>query len=61
MLTISLTSTEKTIHQHLLTNEIPRIAQQFGLDTSTKANIMSAIYATQTVVNLGRNLATAVK
>ena len=45
----------------LSANEIPRIAQQFGLDTSTKANIMSAIYATQTVVNLGRNLATAVK
>ena len=45
----------------LSANEIPRIAQQFGLDTSTKANIMSAIYATQTVVNLSRNLATAVK
>lgn len=45
----------------LAANEVPRIAQQFGLDTSTKANIMSAVYATQTVVNLSRNIVTAVK
>lgn len=41
--------------------EIPRIAQQFGLETSTRANIMQAVYATQTVVNLGRSLTAAVK
>ena len=45
----------------LSATEIPRIAQQFGLDTSTKANVMSAVYATQTVVNLTRNLAAAIK
>ena len=43
----------------LSASEIPRIAQQFGLDTTTRANIMSAVYATQTVVNLTRNLVTA--
>lgn len=45
----------------LSATEIPRIAQQFGLDTTTRANIMSAVYATQTVVNLTRNLVKAVK
>ncbi len=45
----------------LSATEIPRVAQQFGMDTSTRANIMSAIYATQTVVNLSRNIAAAVK
>lgn len=45
----------------LSATEIPRVAQQFGMDTSTRANIMSAVYATQTVVNLSRNLAAAVK
>ena len=41
--------------------EVPRIAQQFGLDTSAKANIMSAVYTTQTAVNLSRSLIAAVK
>ena len=45
----------------LSSSEIPRIAQQFGLETSTRANIMQAVYATQTVVNLGKSLAAAVK
>lgn len=45
----------------LAATEVPRIARQFGLDTSTRANTMSAVYATQTVVNLSRNLATAIK
>lgn len=45
----------------LCASEIPRIAQQFGLDTTTRANIMSAVYATQTVVNLTRNVAAALK
>ncbi len=44
----------------LCSSEVPRIAQQFGLDTTTRTNIMSAVYATQTVVNLSRNLLTAV-
>lgn len=41
--------------------EVPRIAQQFGLDTSAKANIMSAVYTTQTAVNLSRTLIAAIK
>ena len=45
----------------LSATEIPRVAQQFGMDTSTSANVMSAVYATQTVVGLSRNLAAAVK
>ena len=36
----------------LSANEIPRIADQFGLETSTRGNMMGALYATQTVVNL---------
>ena len=45
----------------LSASEIPRVAQQFGLETTTRANIMSAVYATQTIVNLTRNIAAAVK
>ena len=40
--------------------EIPRIAGAFGLDTSTKANIMSAVYAAQTAVNTTRTVVQAV-
>ena len=36
----------------LSANEVPRIADQFGLETATRGNMMSALYATQTVVNL---------
>ncbi len=36
----------------LSANEIPRIADQFGLETSTRGNMMSALYATQTLKNL---------
>ena len=45
----------------LSASEIPRVAQQFGQETTTRANIMSAVYATQTIVNLTRNIAAAVK
>ena len=31
----------------LSANEIPRIAEQFGLDSSTRGNMMGTIYATQ--------------
>lgn len=41
----------------LAANEVPRIAQQFGLDTSIKVNMMSAIHTTTTAVNLTRSLA----
>lgn len=36
----------------LAAGEVPRIAQQFGMDTSTKFNIMSVIQTTNTVMNL---------
>lgn len=44
----------------LAANEVPRIAQQFGLDSSVKFNAMSAIYATSSVVNLTRTITKAV-
>ena len=39
--------------------EVPRIAGTFGLDTSTRANAMSAVYATQTIVNTTKTIAAA--
>lgn len=44
----------------LASGEIPRIAGQFGLDTSTKSNLMSTIYAAQTAVNMTRTVVQAV-
>ena len=41
----------------LAASEVPRIAQQFGLDSSTKFNIMSAVHATTTAINLTRAIA----
>ena len=38
-------------------NEVPRIAQQFGLDTSVRINMISAVHTTTTVINLGRAIA----
>ncbi|MHB1154977.1 MAG: conjugal transfer protein TrbL family protein [Eubacteriales bacterium] len=35
-------------------NEVPRIAQAYGLDTSVRVNMMSAIHTTTTAVNLTR-------
>ena len=40
----------------LSANEVPRIAQTFGLDTSAKMNISSAVYTTTSVVNLARSI-----
>lgn len=34
----------------LAANEVPRIADRFGLDTSSRVNIMSTYYATQAAV-----------
>ncbi|MEG0164909.1 conjugal transfer protein TrbL family protein [Anaerorhabdus sp.] len=45
----------------LSASEIPRIAGQFGLDTSTKANIMSTIYAAQAAMSITKTVAGAVK
>jgi len=40
----------------LSAGEIPRIAGAFGLDTSTKANLMSAVYTAQSAVNMTRTV-----
>ena len=40
----------------LAANEVPRIAQQFGLDSSIKINMMSVVHASTTAVNLSRVL-----
>ena len=41
----------------LAASEVPRIAQQFGLGSSTKFNMMSAVHATTTAINLTRAIA----
>lgn len=40
----------------LSASEIPRIAGQFGLDTSTKGNIMSTVYAAQSAISITRTI-----
>ena len=45
----------------LSAGEIPRIAGTFGLDTTTRANIMSAVYTAQAAVNTTRTIAAAIK
>lgn len=44
----------------LSAGEVPRICGAFGLDTSTRANIMSAVYAVQSAVNTTRTVVQAV-
>ena len=41
----------------LSANEVPRIAQQFGLDSSVRVNMMSVVHATTTAINLTRIVA----
>ena len=38
----------------LSATEVPRIAQQFGLDTSMRFNVASAVHTTTSMINLGR-------
>ena len=45
----------------LSATEVPRIAGAFGLDTSTKANLMSAVYTAQTAVNTTKTIIAAAK
>ena len=45
----------------LAANEVPRIAQQFVLDSSVKVNMMSVVHATTTAVNLTRSVVRAGK
>lgn len=40
----------------LAAGEVPRVAQQFGLDSSVKVNMSSVIYSTNSAVNLARNI-----
>ena len=40
----------------LSAGEVPRIAGTFGLDTTTRANIMSAVYTAQAAVNTTRTV-----
>lgn len=44
----------------LSAGEIPRIAGAFGLDTTTRANIMSAVYTAQAAVNTTHTVVQAV-
>lgn len=44
----------------LSAGEVPRIAGAFGLDTSTKANLMSAVYTAQAAVSTTRTIVQAV-
>lgn len=45
----------------LAANEVPRIAQQFGLDSSVRVNMMSVAHATTTAINLTRTIASVGK
>lgn len=44
----------------LSAGEVPRIAGAFGLDTTTKANVMSAVYTAQAAINTTKTVAAAV-
>ena len=44
----------------LSAGEVPRIAGSFGLDTTTRANIMSAVYTAQAAVNTTQTVVKAV-
>jgi hypothetical protein len=44
----------------LASSEVPRIAGAFGLDTSTRGNLMSTIYAAQSAVNITKTVVQAV-
>jgi len=45
----------------LSAGEVPRIAGTFGLDTTTRANIMSAVYTAKAAVNTTKAVAAAIK
>jgi hypothetical protein len=44
----------------LSAGEIPRVAGAFGMDTSTRTNLMSAVYTAQAAVNTTRSVVQAV-
>ena len=39
-------------------DEVPRIVQQFGLDSSVKVNMMSVVHTANTTVSLARTIKT---
>ena len=43
----------------LAAGEVPKIAQQFGLDTSARFNMMSVVHTASTAVSVGRLIASA--
>lgn len=43
----------------LAAGEVPRIAQQFGLDSSVRVNMMSVVHTTSMAVNVARTIAKA--
>ena len=43
----------------LAANEVPRIAQIFGLDSSVKVSVMNVVHSTTTAVNLARSVSHA--
>lgn len=43
----------------LAANEVPRVAAQFGMDTSMRFNIMNAVHAATTAINLTRIISKA--
>ena len=45
----------------LSAGEVPRIAGNFGVDTTTKTNVMSAVYTAQAAVSTTRTIAAAIK
>ena len=45
----------------LSAGEVPRIAGNFGVDTTTKDNVMSAVYTAQAAVSTTRTIAAAIK
>jgi hypothetical protein len=38
----------------LAANEVPRIAQQFGLDSSVRFNVSSVVHSTSSAIHLAR-------
>ena len=41
----------------LAANEVPRIAQQFGLDTSVRVNMMSVTHTVNSAIHAGKFVA----
>ena len=40
----------------LSAKEVPKIAQQFGLDTSAHAHLMSVVHTTSMAIHMGKSI-----